>query len=265
MALTKFTLYHNTYSVCSIMVRMTLAFRGAPKDDASAMDVEERIVDIFHEEQLSEEFLCTVNELGQVPVLASSNLPENIKDSLDITHFIAKSYPSLIPATHSEQITRLLFKLHDMNYFSLSFAGRPIVAASIVAGVEKRLQQTDNSERYRKALESKLDMVNRNKVGGLRPEITMQMSERATALMHEIDALLPEKGIDGQAGPWLFGLQQPTALDAHLIVFIARMRDVNRLELIPDKLQRYAEEATRTVEWKQVMFTRRTMAPHHGK
>lgn len=91
------------------------------------------------------------------------------------------------------------------------------------------------------------------------------MSERATALMHEIDALLPEKGIDGQAGPWLFGLQQPTALDAHLIVFIARMRDVNRLELIPDKLQRYAEEATRTVEWKQVMFTRRTMAPHHGK
>lgn len=57
------------------MVRMTLAFRGAPKDDASAMDVEERIVDIFHEEQLSEEFLCTVNELGQVSN-CSSAFPE---------------------------------------------------------------------------------------------------------------------------------------------------------------------------------------------
>lgn len=95
--------------------------------------------------------------------------------------------------------------------------------------------------------------------------MTMQMSERATALMGEFDALLPEKGADGQAGPWLFGFQQPTALDAHLIVFIARMRDVNRLELIPDKLQRYAEEATRTAEWKQVMSTRRTTVPRDEK
>ncbi|KAK2685464.1 hypothetical protein QWA68_015698 [Fusarium oxysporum] len=261
MAPTKFTLYHNNYSVCSIMVRMTLAFRGAPKDDASAMEVEERITDIFHEEQLSEEFLCTINALGQVPVLASSSMPENVNDSLDITHLIAKSYPSLIPETHSEDITRLLFKLHDMNYFSLSFPGRPIVATSLVAAVEKRLRQTDISEKYRKALEFKLDVVNRDKVGGLRPELTVEMTERATALMQELAALLLEKDTGGQVGPWLFGFQQPTALDAHLIVFIERMRDVNRLGMVPDKLRRYADQATQMPEWKQVMSTRRTMVP----
>jgi hypothetical protein len=60
------TLYHNYFSICSIMVRYTVAIRGAPKDTESEILIEEQAVDIFHEEQLSEHFLCDINPLGQV-------------------------------------------------------------------------------------------------------------------------------------------------------------------------------------------------------
>lgn len=60
------TLYHNQFSVCSIMVRYTAAIRGVPKDTESEILIEEQAVDIFHEEQLSEHFLCEINPLGQV-------------------------------------------------------------------------------------------------------------------------------------------------------------------------------------------------------
>src|SRR6266498_4599050 len=46
------TLYHNHYSICSLMVRYTLALRGQPKDPASEVSVQEQVVDIFREEQL---------------------------------------------------------------------------------------------------------------------------------------------------------------------------------------------------------------------
>jgi hypothetical protein len=48
------------------MVRYTLAIRGIAKDNASEMVVEEREIDIFHEEQLEESYLCDVNPKGQV-------------------------------------------------------------------------------------------------------------------------------------------------------------------------------------------------------
>lgn len=49
------------------------------------------------------------------------------------------------------------------------------------------------------------------------------------------------------------------ALDAHLVVFIARMRDVDSFELIPQRLAQYADTAMESAEWKQVMGGRRTM------
>lgn len=61
-------LYHNTYSVCSLMVRYTLALRGPPKDASSAIEVHEQEVDVYHEEQLSEQFLCEINPKGQVNI-----------------------------------------------------------------------------------------------------------------------------------------------------------------------------------------------------
>ena len=48
------------------MVRYTWAIRGAAKDIGSEMSLEERLVDIFHGEQIEESFLCEINPKGQV-------------------------------------------------------------------------------------------------------------------------------------------------------------------------------------------------------
>ncbi len=48
------------------MVRYTFAVRGEPRDAEAAMVIEEQGVDLFHEEQLDEHFLCDVNPKGQV-------------------------------------------------------------------------------------------------------------------------------------------------------------------------------------------------------
>jgi hypothetical protein len=59
-------LYFNYYSICSLMVLYTLALRGEPKDPESEMIVDTYEVDIFHEAQLEEQFLCEINAKGQV-------------------------------------------------------------------------------------------------------------------------------------------------------------------------------------------------------
>ncbi|CRG87495.1 hypothetical protein PISL3812_04513 [Talaromyces islandicus] len=253
------TLYHHPYSVCSIMVRYTLALCSPAKDNIPALEAEEKVVDIFNQEQLSQDFL-KINPYGQVPVLMSS-LQSPICDSLEITHFIANYSKNLIPENYKTQITDLLTELHGLNYFSLSFPGRQRMAVTLSTPIEKRLQDPNITEEYRKALEFKLGVVKRNKVDGLRPEVTSEMERRTRDLMKKIEPLL-SAAQDLAKNDWLFNLQQPTALDAHLVVFIQRMRDVGREALIPETLRRYAEKATKTPEWAQVMGDRKsTMVP----
>jgi hypothetical protein len=66
---TPFDLYVNAYSICSIMVRYTLAIRGIGLDVSTQMVVEEREVNIFEGEQMEEAFLCDVNPKGQVRLI----------------------------------------------------------------------------------------------------------------------------------------------------------------------------------------------------
>jgi hypothetical protein len=58
-----------------------------------------------------------------------------------------------------------------------------------------------------------------------------------------------------------FGLEEPTALDAHLVVFIARMQDIGRDDLLPPGLSQYASRLMEGQEWKAVMQGRRTIPP----
>lgn len=60
---------------------------------------------------------------------------------------------------------------------------------------------------------------------------------------------------------WLMGSEKPSALDAHLVVFIARMYDAKRAELIPPRLKEYGERAMDGEAWKNVMEGRNTMPP----
>lgn len=65
-----YVLFHHAYSICSIMVRYTLALRGIARDPADEITVEEHVVEIFQGAQLSEEFLCYVNPKGQVRIIS---------------------------------------------------------------------------------------------------------------------------------------------------------------------------------------------------
>ena len=58
----KYVLYYNPYSICSLMVLYTLAFTKAEDE----LSLEKRLLDIFHEEQFQEHFLCEINDHGQV-------------------------------------------------------------------------------------------------------------------------------------------------------------------------------------------------------
>jgi len=66
MAPTNYRLYANLYSLCSLMVRTTIAIRGDARDRDCEMLIEEEEVDIYREEQLTEHYLCDINPLGQV-------------------------------------------------------------------------------------------------------------------------------------------------------------------------------------------------------
>jgi hypothetical protein len=77
--------------------------------------------------------------------------------------------------------------------------------------------------------------------------------------MEEFQSLLPSILSNGASGLWLFELAQPSALDAHLITFIARMRDVGREEIVPEALGRYVDKAMERDEWRDVMQGRKTM------
>ena len=69
---------------------------------------------------------------------------------------MASKYPDLIPDAHAAKIRQYLVDLHAINYFSLSFPGKPGVAQHLENTVLARLEKRDISERYRKALDFKL-------------------------------------------------------------------------------------------------------------
>ena len=79
-------------------------------------------------------------------------------DSLDITFWLASRYPHLVPSENEALIRQYLMELHALNYFSLSFPGRDHVAKGFETAVQRRLDDPSTSDRYRKALEFKLEM-----------------------------------------------------------------------------------------------------------
>ena len=105
--------------------------------------------------------------------------------------------------------------------------------------------------------------IERDKIGGLKSGVPEAMTERARLLMEEFQSLFPGAPSsilsNGASGPWLLGLAQPSALDAHLITFIARMRDVGRKEIVPEALGRYVDAAMEQEEWRDMMQGRKTM------
>lgn len=103
--------------------------------------------------------------------------------------------------------------------------------------------------------------VTREKIGGVQPGVPGEMKERAKNLLRDLESLLPNPdSTTEKSGPWLMSLPIATALDAHLIVFIARMLDIGNSDIIPERLKEYAARAMNEPAWKNTMQGRKTMA-----
>lgn len=102
--------------------------------------------------------------------------------------------------------------------------------------------------------------LRRDKVNALTPEKRQAEMDNAKAYFDEVASKLKP-----EAGPWLFGQRNPTELDAHLVVMIARLQDVGHHDLISKSLKEYADTAYATPEWKEIMQDRTTMYDGSGK
>jgi len=236
-------------------MRWLCIIRGEPKDAASMMDITPKHVDIFAEEQFSEQYLCDVNPNGQVPVLGSDvafDFP--MSQTTAISEYIAARYPDLLPPEHATKISEMVHKMHEINFFSVSFKGSPKLASGFADAALKRLENKAISDRYRKALEYKLEILRRVKINALEPEKVEAEIQKSKAYLEEASTLL-----NPSSGPWLFGQQRPTELDAHLVVMIARLQDVGRDSIIPESLKNYGKKAMTTPSWVTLMEGRNTM------
>lgn len=75
-----------------------------------------------------------------------------------ISTYISERHPSLLPNEHAAEIIRLVNKMHELNFFTLSFRGSPKLASGFADAAVKRLEDKSISDDYRKALEYKLMM-----------------------------------------------------------------------------------------------------------
>ncbi|PNP45391.1 hypothetical protein THARTR1_10942 [Trichoderma harzianum] len=224
------------------------------------MDIDLKEIDIFQEEQFSEWYLCDINKNGQVPVLGSDvafDFP--MSQTTAISEYIAARYPQLLPSKHAAKIHEMVHKMHEMNFFTLSFKASPQLASGFADAALKRLEDQSISVRYRKALEYKLEILRRDKVNALTPEKTQAELDKAQAYLEDAATLL-----NPSTGPWLFGQQQPTELDAHLVVMILRLQDVGRDFVVPDSLKEYGKMAFNEPSFKAVMAGRSTMYDGSG-
>ncbi|KIX94961.1 uncharacterized protein Z520_09271 [Fonsecaea multimorphosa CBS 102226] len=249
-------LYYDRRSICSSMVRYTLANAGLP-DNCLPLSVELREIDIYTGAQLSEAYLCEVNPKGQVPVLLCPGLLEKpITDSLDITFWLCERHPGLRPPEYAGDINRLLRDLHAINFFSLSMRRNPQRAEMQEAKILAQMNKPDISARHKKALEYKLTVNSSEKVEGVRPEVIKEEIERARALLNDIDGMRRahnEKNLTADA--WIFGTEVPTALDTTLICLLARLMDVQLEEIIPSALLEMGRAVRATTKFKEIWFS----------
>ena len=97
--------------------------------------------------------------------------------------------------------------------------------------------------------------IDNNKLGALEADRVEKNERYAKGLAKKFEDLLR----NSKTG-WLLGFDNPSALDAHFIVFIARMLDIRRDDLITEKLKEYASKAMESAPWKEVMQGRTTLA-----
>lgn len=97
-----------------------------------------------------------------------------------------------------------------------------------------------------------MNRLQRTKVNGLEPATVAAQVHKVKTFMAEIESIRLAHASERNFS-YIFGTNGPTALDAHLVVFIKRMRDVDRADLIPEGMGAWADVLMEAEEWKGVM------------
>lgn len=82
-------------------------------------------------------------------------------------------------------------------------------------------------------------------------EILDEAMEMTKKFLLKVEALR-EKRNGTTKNAYIFG-EHPTVLDAHVLVFLCRLCDVRKTELIPDALVEWVEGFRQGEAWKRVM------------
>jgi hypothetical protein len=199
---------------------------------------------------------------------------------VEITKYLAGYYPSMIPATYENQIHDLLSQLHDVSFFGITFAGKPQAQEAGKVFLKCRLQDSISDE-YRDAILHKLHRwvkIYRDRSGEQslhcewltdikkhwtekdRRSLTLEERQKNETYVKQLMPKFEQLVRESRTG-WLLGLEHPSAIDAHLIVFVARVLDVNREDLLPTLLVQWAKKAMEGKEWREVMQGRSTIPP----
>ncbi|KAI1209015.1 uncharacterized protein F4807DRAFT_107105 [Annulohypoxylon truncatum] len=257
-----FTLYTYTCSICAIMVQMTYEMRGSPREGRPDLKLERKQVDIgpTGREQLSEFYLLKVNPKGTVPVLVNEKLLDKpMPESVDISYYIADWYPSLLPPQHKQVIHELMEELHQISYKLLTFGTRTKFPEVAVNWMRERINRTDISDEYRKALEYKVGLT--KGWADNHSEADLAQNEDSTrAFCAKIVALMEKRPEQKDKFTYIFG-PEPTVLDAHVVVFLGRLYDKGRLDLLPPTLVRWHEQLRKTDMWKRAVPAGTTLPP----
>lgn len=152
-------LHHFQYSIRSLFVRYSYALRGPAAHPGTEIRLEEHHIDLRPPgfDQLEEKFICDINPSGEVPVLVSKQDGSILPDSRAITFEIAKHYPQLMSEDQVDEIHSLLAKLHEIDFYSLTFTGKYMFPCGTIATLLERRNHADTSYEYRQALDRKID------------------------------------------------------------------------------------------------------------
>ncbi|KIW72337.1 hypothetical protein PV04_00537 [Phialophora macrospora] len=251
MAQPKYELYYNPFSICSLMVLYTLRLKGQPKSPADAVEPEERFIDIYSGEQMAESYL-EKHPKGTVPAMLAPSLGVRLIDSADITSYLMDRYPSLRPDAHRQTIDSLLEELHEISYVTLSFKPEERRVEGVMEAVRQIMDRSDTSDRYRKMLQGKLDnhAASLQKFAANKQSVESVEADSVRYLEKISKLLAAAQGGSGGQASWIFGNDVgPTAVDAHTVVFIARLLDSKREHLIPADVLAYGRPKLQAKEW----------------
>ncbi|KAI1097134.1 hypothetical protein F4804DRAFT_328522 [Jackrogersella minutella] len=180
-------------------------------------------------------------------------------ESVDISYYVADWYPSLLPPQHKQVIEELMNELHEISYRLLTFGTTPKYPHIALDWMREQINRANISEEYRKALEYKAGLT---KVwADNHSEDDLAENEgRTRSFCAKIVALMEKRPTEEDGFMYIFG-PEPTVLDAHVVVFLGRVYEKRRFDLLPPILVQWHEYIRNTDLWKRAVPAGATLPP----